>query len=197
MPKTRRKAEKLPAAQTEAEAIVLLTRYAALASAIAARNERVAAAIASLRAQADALNAPEDAEQKAIFLQLKPWWAVAGEAITGGLRKSWELGGCLIGHRTGNPTLLHPKPEAVAVELLYAQGWHGCLRVKFELDKPMLTRGLAGSPFDGEAGQAVAAQLKSWGFSIVQKEEFFIDRLPPRGPGTETVADPQALQVAA
>lgn len=197
MAKTRRKADKLPATQTVEEAIAQLARYAALDAAITARKARVDAAVASMRAQCDALNAPEEAEQKALFLSLKPWWAVAGETVTGGDRKTWELGGCLIGHRTSNPALGYPRPEAAAVELLFVNGWHGCLRVKYELDKPVILRGLAGQPFDGDEGSAAANKLKGWGFHIVQKEEFFIDRLPGGGDTVEVVADPQAEQVPA
>lgn len=197
MAKTRKKADKLPATQTVEEAIAQLKRYAQLDASIAARKARTEAAIASLKAQTDTLNAPEEAEQKALFLSLKPWWAVAGDTVTGGERKTWELGGCLIGHRTSNPALGYPKPEAAAVELLFVNGWHGCLRVKYELDKPVILRGLAGQPFDGEDSSAAANKLNGWGFHIVQKEEFFIDRLPPRWADTTAVADPQADQVPA
>lgn len=192
----RRKAEKLPAASSLPQAIDLLTRYAALDGQIAARKARVDAAIAQMRAEADALDAPVIAEQKEIFLALKPWWAVAGDSVTGGERKTWELGGCLIGHRMNNPSLGFPKPEHFAVALLQGAGLNGLLRVKTELDKPAIVtalRMLAAAPATPELDE-----LNSWltvqGFSIVQKEEFFIDRLPPREPATEVIADPAAAQ---
>jgi hypothetical protein len=195
----RRKAERLPAASSTGEAIQLLTRYAELDAQLDARKARVDAAIASLKAQADELDAPAIAEQKQIFLKLKPWWAVSGADIAGE-RKTWELGGCLIGHRTSNPALGHPTPERVAVALLKSQGWWGLLRIKTELDKPAIVTAIRmlehAPPEDNEA----LDWLKAQGFSIVQKEEFFIDRLPPKGEATEVVVDPaaaQAQQVAA
>lgn len=189
----RRKAERLPAASSTEEAIKMLARYAELDGQVAARKARVEAAIAQMRAEADALDAPAITEQKAIFLQLKPWWAVRGGEIAGE-RKTWELGGCLIGHRMNNPSLGYPKPEHFAVALLQGQGWQGLLRVKTELDKPAIVTALRlleqAPPEDNEA----LDWLKAQGFSIVQKEEFFIDRLPPREAATDVVADPAAAQ---
>lgn len=202
MAKSRRKADKLPATQTVEEAIAQLARYAQLDASISARKARTDAAIASLRAQCDALNAPEEAEQKALFLSLKPWWAVAGETVTGGDRKTWELGGCLIGHRTSNPALVFPKPEATAVRLLMEQGWKGLLRIKVELDKVAIMSAIrwvaAGQANDEDVDTVYARRwFEGVGFAISQKEEFFIDRLPPRGDSTDVVTDPQAEQVPA
>lgn len=191
----RRKAEKLPAAQSRDEAIALLARYSALDAEITATTERVEAAIASLRAQADAINAPKVEQQKAIFLAIKPWWAVAGDDITEGKRKTWELGGCLIGHRTSNPALGYPRPEHYAVALLQGRGFQGLLRVKTELDKPAIVTALRMLMTSEVVDEGDTLDwLTVQGFSIVQKEEFFIDRLPPRAPATEIVADPAALQ---
>jgi phage host-nuclease inhibitor protein Gam/uncharacterized protein YodC (DUF2158 family) len=202
MAKTRKKADKLPATQTVDEAIAQLKRYAQLDASIAARKARTEAAIASLKAQTDALNAPEEAEQKALFLSLKPWWAVAGDTVTGGERKTWELGGCLIGHRTSNPALEFPKPEATAVRLLMEQGWKGLLRIKVELDKVAIMTAIrwttAAQVTDEDVDTVYARRwFEGAGFKIVQKEEFFIDRLPPRWADEPMVADPQAEQVPA
>ena len=200
----RRKAEKLPAAQSREEAITLLGRYAELAGRVEARNQRAEVAIAQMRTERDKLNEPEEAELKAIFLQIKPWWAVAAEEITDGNRKSWELGGCMIGHRTSTPSLGYSKPETVAIKLLLEQGWLGLLRVKYELDKPSIMTALkflpvptANEPQEQDEAAAAHQQLLSWGFSIVQKEEFFIDRIPPKDEAVAVIVDPQALQVAA
>jgi hypothetical protein len=127
----RRKSEVLPAVQSRAEAIEKLQRYAALSAQIEARAARVTAAIAQLKAEADKLDAPLIEEQQAIFLAIKPWWAVAGATVAEGDRKTAELGGCLLGNRTGNPTLKHPSPMEKAVGLLVERGWKGLLRIKF------------------------------------------------------------------
>lgn len=207
---TRKKADKTPAASSLPQAIDLLTRFAALDGEMAARKARVDAAVAQMRAEADALDAPLKAEQKVLFNTLKPWWPVSGEDVTGGLRKSAELGGCLIGHRTSNPALEFPRPEANAVRLLMEQGWKGLLRIKVELDKAAIMtairwtaagRDVEGFAQHGDAEDVDLTYARRWfeavGFSISQKEEFFIDRLPPRGQAVEVVADPAAEQVPA
>jgi phage host-nuclease inhibitor protein Gam len=205
----RRKSEVLPAVQSRAEAIDKLQRYAALAAQIEARAGRVAAAVAQMKAEADKLDAPLIEEQQAIFLAIKPWWAVAGATVTEGDRKTAELGGCLLGHRTGNPTLKHPSPVEKAVNLLVERGWKGLLRVKFELDKPAITAALRwlGAPLgttDAKDEDIDIVAARDWfasaGFRITQTEDFFIDRLPPKGEPVDVVADPaatQAQQVAA
>ena len=205
----RRKSEVLPAVQSRAEAIDKLQRYAALSAQIEARAGRVTAAIAQMKAEADGLDAPLIEEQQAIFLAIKPWWAVAGSSVTDGDRKTAELGGCLLGHRIGNPTLKHPVPAEKAVNLLSERGWKGLLRIKLELDKPAIIaalRWLAAPLGTVDAGDddidIVAARgwFQTTGFKIDQKEEFFIDRLPPKAAITETITDPaatQAQQVAA
>ena len=178
----RRKSEVLPAATSREEAITLLTRYSELAGCIAMIDTRSADIVAKQKAWDDAEKAPLIAEQEAIFLRVKPWWAVAGASVVEGDRKTAELGGCLLGHRTGNPTLKHPTPVDKAVGLLVGKGW---------LDTPRADA----EPNDENIDVAAA---RTWfattGFRVVQSEDFFIDRLPPRGQATETVADPAATQ---
>jgi phage host-nuclease inhibitor protein Gam len=203
MASKRRKSEVLPAVQSREEAIQKLQRYAALSADIAAREARVTRAVAQMRAEADSLNAPLLAEQEAIFLAVKPWWAVAGASVVDGDRKTAELGGCLIGHRTGNPTLKYPTPEPTAVRLLMERGWKGLLRIKLELDKPAIVAALrwlglpAGAVDSGDDDVDLAA-ARQWftaaGFRVTQKEDFFIDRLPPKGEAVDVVADPAASQ---
>lgn len=199
----RRKSEVLPAATSREEAIALLTRYSTLAGTIAANEATADRCVADIRAGLDAMNAPFVAEQEAIFLRVKPWWAVAGASVVEGDRKTAELGGCLLGHRTGNPTLKHPTPVDKAVGLLVGKGWVGLLRVKYELDKPAIAAALRwldtpradAEPNDENIDVAAARTwFASTGFRVVQSEDFFIDRLPPRGQATDTVADPAATQ---
>jgi len=186
----RRRAEKLPACQTMEEAVQMLGRFAVLDTEVAARKARVDAAIAQLRAEAETLNAPAEAEIKNIFLAMKPWWAVVSEEITEGKRKSAELAGCLIGHRIGNPTLVFPKPEEYAIAVLEKEGFFACVRVVKELDKAALLARL--KPDDEDA-----PDLRLLGFGVKQTETFFIAQLPPKEPDSETITDPQAAQVPA
>lgn len=203
----RRKSEVLPAAQSREEAIQLLARYSALAGQIARNDQITADRIAAIHVETDTFNAPLVAEQERIFLAIKPWWAVAGATVTEGDRKTAELGGCLLGHRIGNPTLKYPAPEPVAVQLLSTAGWKGLLRIKMELDKPAIMAAIRwlSAPAGADRGNdqeiditAAADWFRSVGFKITQKEEFFIDRLPASssigGAATETVTDPAATQ---
>lgn len=199
----RRKSEVLPAAQSREEAIALLGRYADIAAQIEAIDNLTARIVARCKADDDQCKAPLIAEQEAIFLRVKPWWAVAGATVVEGDRKTAELGGCLLGHRTGNPTLKHPTPVDKAVGLLVGKGWVGLLRVKYELDKPAIAAALrwldtpraAAEPNDENID---VVEGRTWfartGFRVVQTEDFFIDRLPPKSQATETVADPAATQ---
>jgi phage host-nuclease inhibitor protein Gam len=194
----RRKAVKLPACQSIEEASALLGRFAVLDTQLAARKARVEAAIAQMRAEAADLDAPAEEQIKDIFLQLKPWWAVASEEITGGKRKSAELAGCLIGHRIGNPTLVFPKPEEQAIARIEALNIEGLVRIAKALDKEALIKGLR-APEDqlDENDRKIIAELREAGFDVKQTETFFIDRLPPKEEPVETIIDPQAAQVPA
>jgi hypothetical protein len=82
------------------------------------------------------------------------------------------------------------------------QGWKGLLRIKVELDKVAIMSAIrwvaAGQANDEDVDTVYARRwFEGVGFAISQKEEFFIDRLPPRGQAVEVVADPQAEQVVA
>lgn len=180
------KSNAVAAVQSREEAIEKLRRFADLTSQIEARAERVKAAIAQMKAEADKLDAPLVAEMMAIHAAIQPWWAVAGGTVTTGDRKTAELGGCVLGHRIGNPTLKYPTPEPVAIRLLIEQGWKGLLRIKTELDKPAIVAALRWLDAPVRAGEANdedidVAYARRWfaatGFRVAQKEEFFIDRL--------------------
>ncbi|WP_439532067.1 host-nuclease inhibitor Gam family protein [Polymorphobacter sp.] len=194
----RRRAEKLPACQSIEEAVQLLGRFAQLDAQLAERKARVETAIASLRAQQAELDAPAEAEIKGLFLQLKPWWAVAGETITEGKRKSAELAGCLIGHRIGNPTLVFPKPEDDAIAKIEALNIEGLVRISKALDKEALIKALRATEDKlNDDDKTIIAELRDAGFDVTQKETFFIDRIPPKESPVETIVDPQAEQVPA
>jgi phage host-nuclease inhibitor protein Gam len=196
----RTKSTAVAAVQSREEAIEKLRRFADLTGQIEARAERVKAAIAQMKAEADKLDAPLVAEMLAIHAAIQPWWAVAGATVTTGDRKTAELGGCVLGHRIGNPTLKYPTPEPVAIRLLLEQGWKGLLRIKTELDKPAIVAALRWLDAPVRAGEANDENIdveyaRRWfaatGFRVAQKEEFFIDRLGNVASGSiEASADP-------
>ena len=181
----RRTSPALAAPQTLPEAIKLLERYARLANEAARLDVDRNDAKAAIDAAADAAIAPIEAELRDLVRQLKPWWAVARDELTGGKKKSIELAGCQIGYRIANPSLVYPKPEAVAVEKLHLrEGW--ALRTTTVLDKPALIAAIRRPPVDED--DDTAARLRKLGFSVSQKETFFVDVAPPK-PVTESVAD--------
>lgn len=191
----RRKADKLPAAQSTEEAIELLTHYAHADWNVEQLKADCERRIAEIRAEYDGLAQPAKERIKRIFNQLKPWWAVAHQELTEGKRKSIELGGCQIGHRTSTPALkLAGLTEAEAIEHLEILGFDGwAIRTKKELDKPALIAALrklvAGKqPEEMNADEQDAFVLDSLGLKVSQKEEFFIARIPPVEPAVETVA---------
>lgn len=191
----RRKADKLPAAQSTEEAIALLARYAEVDAILERSKSSLEEQIAALRAQRDRFDEAYKAQLKAIFNQLKPWWAVAHQELTEGKRKSIELGGCQIGHRTTTPALkLEGITEAEAIEDLELLGFEAwAIRTKKELDKPALIAALrklaAGkAPEEMNADERDAYVLDGLGLKVSQKEEFFIARIPPVEPAVEAVA---------
>jgi phage host-nuclease inhibitor protein Gam len=183
MPAARRKAAKLPVPNDNDAAIALLGEFAAVQAAIEHVEADRRAGRAAIDEAADRALEPLEARLKALFAQLKPWWAIAGGALLPRGRKSMELGGCLIGHRLTTPKLgLGTMSVEVAVAALQQHGWGAdCTRVKVELDKPAILKVL-----DGPAGP----QLAALGFKAVQREEFFIDPLPTKKPATAEMAEP-------
>lgn len=186
----RRKAEKLPAAQSLPEAVAILGRYAQLQTSIDARRADAEVKIAEIRAAVDAAIAPDETLLKSLFNQVKPWWAVNADDVTGGKRKSVELGGCLVGHRTTTPRLtLAEVTEQEAIESLKEWALEDFLRIKEEFDKPAILKELDADSDDGR-------KLAGLGFRKSQREEFFIAPIPPVEPKVEIVGS-QSEQVSA
>ena len=130
MAPVRRKAPRQIAPQTIEEAIALLARY----SGILTETERLRAdadvAIATIEAARDAAIAPMEEEAKSLFLQLRAWWGVAGDTLTEGKRKSYELAGCILGVRTTPPGLKMPGKVEEAANTLWNAGFERLCRQK-------------------------------------------------------------------
>ena len=185
----RRKSPAQPAPQTLEQAIALLGRFAGLSHQLAGLEADRAGAKARIDEETDQAVTPIALELDQIHRQLKPWWAVAGAELTAARRKSIELGGCLIGERTGNPRLLYPKPETNAVQLLAERAFDRLLRIKRNLDKPAILK-LLGVADDAPAGEKLDAQeLRDLGFRANQPEEFFVEALPQGEATGRTVSE--------
>lgn len=203
----RMKTPAAPAITSLQELTARVGRFAMLSAEIERLVAEAGEAIAAIKSDLAQRLQPLAVEMKAILTAAKPWWAANGEQLTDGKKKSVELAGCLIGERLSKPALAHPKPEDVAIELIKGHGWPALLRVKEELDKPAIMKALgferpAEPPSSDNAlideieAEDVRDTLLALGFSIAQKEEFFIARQADPAQPTETVADP-AEQVAA
>jgi phage host-nuclease inhibitor protein Gam len=185
MPPVRRKAPRQLAPQTIEEATGLLGRYVGILTETERLRADADVAISTIEAARDGAIAPMEEEAKDLFLRLRAWWGVAGDTLTEGKRRSTELAGCLLGVRTTPPSLSIGKMKVADAIAKLADTLPGFLRTKMELDKPALLKVLAGE-YPGD--------LIELGFSIRQKDEFFIDRAAPKPASPEDVAIPEAAE---
>lgn len=188
----RRKAAPQRAPTTLLEAIAMLQRYLSITGEIDRTKAEADRAILAIQTSRDELVAPMKAQAEDLFLQLRAWWSVAGPDMTKG-RKSIELAGALIGIRTTTPSLKLPRgmkvEEAVAfVQAIVADypGARDLLRVKTELEKPALIKLLRSSTAVGP----VIERISRGGFTVAQRDEFFIDRAGSKEPDPESVETP-------
>jgi phage host-nuclease inhibitor protein Gam len=175
----RRKAAAPAAAPaTIEEAVAALAEYRDTMDAIARTRADAAEAIGKIEASRDTFVAPLEERAKALFIELRHWWAVAGEAMTEGKRRSIDLAGCKIGIRTSTPRLVLPKgmneKAAIAwLKTLREKAGERFLRLKEALDKPAVLKVLGPEP------SAMATVLQLRGFAAKQSDEFFIDASAP------------------
>lgn len=159
--------------RTLEQAIALAERYAALQAQLAVAEETRAKAIADSNAVADAIVSPIVEELAALAAPLETWWARAAAKLTGGKRKSIELGGCMIGTRSSKPKFGFTGTDAAALAALKPHRWaRALIRVVASVDKPATVKALA-----GKHGQ----QLAALGFSAEASETFFIERVAQEG----------------
>lgn len=201
----RMKTPAAPAITSLAELTARVGRFAILSAEIERLEAEAKEAIAAIKASLAERQLPLATEMKSILAAAKPWWAANSDQLTEGKRKSVELAGCLIGERLSKPALAFPKPEEHAINLIEGQAWPALLRVEKELDKPAIMKALAfvppSSASEAEIDGIVDAMdlrdtLQRFGFSISQREEFFIARASEDAPSSVEVPD-EAQQVAA
>jgi phage host-nuclease inhibitor protein Gam len=170
---TRVKAPALRAPTSTAEATALLAQLATVTATIAAHDAQRAASKQSIDAAADACIVPLAAEREDLFKRLQPWYEGNADELTGGKRKSIELGGCTIGHRTTPPKLVfeHGKDADGVEALQYFGRTAGTLKTSApSLVKPVILAELANGPADPDV-----IPLELLGFAPKQVDEFFIE----------------------
>lgn len=200
----RRKAPPQNAPTTLPEAIDRLKAYLGKIAAIERLKADADKSIATIEAARDAATAPLEIEVKDLFLELRAWWAVAGEEMTEGKRKSIELAGALIGQRTTPHSLKLPrgKPTAEIVDdLLDALGGDFLITTN-KLDKAAIVKTLRLQLDPDDPDDAIALREQhilgtDLSLTVTQREEFFIDRAAPKQPDPETVATPAPAIVEA
>lgn len=181
----RKKAVAQEAPSTLAEAIGLIGTYGGLVQEIARLGLDADTAIATIEAARDEAIKPLEVYANDIFKRLRAWWAVAGDAVTDGKRKSAEIAGWLLGIRTTTPSLKLPKgakvDEVVAL-VLNGEGGLAFISTKHSLDKPSIIKALRA------LGEGREHPLFSpIGLTVSQREEFFIDRAAPKAPDPEVI----------
>lgn len=166
--------EKIHQPRTLEQAAALAERYADISFKIGAIEAVRSSAIAKANAAADEELAPLLEQRDAIAGKIAPWWAKAADTLTDGKRKSIELGGCMIGTRTGKASLLIAGEEKDVIDLLKSLRWaKPFLRVRRTLDKVALLKAT-----DGPRSQALA----EIGIEKADGEElFFIDAVQQGG----------------
>lgn len=178
----RRKAARIEAPTTIEQATRLVAEYLELGAQVDQTKLDADSSIRAIEEQRDLVVAPAEERMKTIFMQLRTWWTVARDDLTGGKRKSFELAGAILGDRIGNPTLKLPKAfkveDAVAFLKSIADIWPNArdfIRTKEEVDKPPLLKALGKVTDPGP----MIERIREAGFRVEQKEEFFIDRAAP------------------
>lgn len=182
----RRKSTVLNAPTTIEEATALLAEYATTAAAIEEARAEADSAIAAIEGARDMLCKPHEERLKDMFNQLRAWWAVAGDHVTNGKRKSTEIAGCVLGIRTTTPALKLPSKitsEDLIAQLIEWDQGDEFLTTTVKLNKPAIISTLRGT--DGYAKTELA---ETYGFTVTQKDEFFIDRVKRDQP-----ADPDVV----
>jgi phage host-nuclease inhibitor protein Gam len=170
---SRVKAAALRAPTSLEQATELLAQLATVGATIASHDAQRVTAKQTIDAAADACIVPLAAERDDLFKRLQPWYEANAEDLTAGKRKSIELGGCTIGHRTTPPKLVfeHGKDTDGVEALLYFGRTDGTLKTSApSLVKPVILAELANGPANPDA-----IPLELLGFAPQQSEEFFIE----------------------
>ncbi len=144
MARTRRKSAAQEAPQTLEQAVALLGQYRDLVDMVDDLADERDRAIARIKGEYDLIAAPIGVRAQDMFRQLRAWWAVAGEELTGGKRKSAPLAGVIIGERTTPPSLQLPKGKNVddIVAVLLAHFGDTYVVTSHKLDKRGVRSGI-------------------------------------------------------
>lgn len=160
--------------RTVEAATELLEQFSQLEAEIAAIEENRATCIADVNTRCDTAANELLARRQALLQVLEPWWAKKAAELTLGKRKSIELGGCIIGTKSGRASLVvDGKDDEIAQRLAKRKWADGLVRTKLSLDKAAILKVING---------AYKRQLAALGLSRKEGEEtFYIERAEQAG----------------
>lgn len=164
---------KIATPRTTEAATALLARHAEIDAAIAAAEADRQSQIASVNAAADAVIEPMVADRAKLQGALAPWWARVAPDLTGGKRKSIELGGCRIGTRTSAEKVEFSDGDdkAALAALADSPARASATEIKRVLDKKAIAAALKGKA-------KIRATLEALGFRLAGGEDtFFVSRV--------------------
>lgn len=173
----RRKNKAVDAPQTLSAAVAIADEYAKLEHADARADLICEEQIAEAKARRDEIKAQNKPKLAAAFEQLQAYFSANEAQLTGGKKRSVELGPLTIGERMSMPAVKLPTGMKVAEAVEWLRTLRGTGRglvtVKYGLDKPALLKKLA--------AEKIGPFLRKKGFSISQKDEFFVKVGEPEG----------------
>ena len=155
----------------------LLERFAVLEGEIGLIEAARCEAIALANVAADEAAAALLVERAELTCALEGWWAGTAPALTGGERKSIELGGCMIGTRADKPSLaLAGTPKAAILALLKTSWGKKLVKISTALDRRAITKVLDGPH---------KVELAEIGFSLAHGSVgFVLERVSQEGSRT-------------
>lgn len=152
-----------------AQAAALASRFAELEGQIEAIETNRNDCIAEVNARCDRAAHDLIAERDLIAEKMAPWWEKAGTELVDGVKKSIELGGCIVGTRKGRRSLqIDGKPGEIAKRMFKLPWARKFVRVGLSPDKASIAKAIDGPKKD---------ELAALGFSMKPGEEtFYIER---------------------
>ncbi|VWX62620.1 host-nuclease inhibitor Gam family protein [Sphingorhabdus sp. 109] len=185
----RRKKDAVEAPQNELEAIVVAVDYALLDRAVGRAEAICDEQIDQAKARRDENIATLKPKLDIAFEKLQAYYSANEDVLTGGVRRSVELGPVTIGERLTTPKLKLPSGMKEAGVIAWMRSVRDVggfakrfMRVRVELNKQAIIEAL--KPTDEpRTGQDMkdSKKLADKGLSIRQKDEFFV-KVPEEEP---------------
>lgn len=155
------------------QAQAMAERYAELDGVLATSQAMRRSAVAVAHAAADAIDRPIVEEMDALRDQLDTWYRRNADLLTGGKRRSAELGGCMLGLRAGRAKLAFAGgDDKAAVAALQQHRWAKPLvRVTYAIDRSAALKALNGKQADQLAALGFTAEAEGDTFTLARVDQ--------------------------